>query len=418
MPDGAEYDRQEVGMKKLRIPLSIFIFLMIFGLGTWTGIFIQKRDSQMLTVSGDSVSEFRLVEEAWNITRDNYVDRTATQSQVLAYGTIAGMIDSLGDTGHSTFLTPEEVQQENSLEQGQYQGIGAEVQARNGNVVIVAPLDGSPAQKAGLRPGDIILKVDGKPVTDVANAVALIIGPAGTSVTLTIQNSSGENKDVTLVRATINLVSITWSQLPGTTIAHLRVSSFEKGTTAALDNALSAIKARGDSGIILDLRDNPGGLLDEAIGVTSRFLMSGNVLLEKDINGKVTPVPVVQGAAATDLPVVVLVDQGTASAAEIVAGALQDSGRSELVGEKTFGTGTVLVPFRLSDGSEIVLAVQEWLTPSGKTIWHTGLSPNQVVSLAPGLSPLFPESESGLTAQQLQASGDQQLLDALSLLTK
>lgn len=403
-------------MKKLRIVGIICLILIVFGLGTGTGIFIERHNSQTLIVSKDSTPEFQLIEQAWNITRSNYVDKTATQPQTLAYGTIAGMIDNLGDTGHSTFLTPQEVKQVNSEEQGQYQGIGAEVQEKNGNVVIVAPFDGSPAQKAGLRSGDIILKVNGQPVTDTETAVSLILGPAGTSVTLTIQSPSGTTRDVTLVRATINIVSVTWAQLPGTTIADLRISSFSQGTTTDLDKALAAIKIQGDTGIILDLRDNPGGLLEEAIGVTSSFIKSGNVLLEKDINGKITPVPVRQGATVVDLPLVVLINQGTASASEIVAGALEDAGRAKLVGETTFGTGTVLSPFQLSDGSQLLLAVQEWLTPSGKTIWHTGLTPNNLIALPASASPIFPEEESGLTTAQLQASEDQQILSALNLL--
>ena len=140
-----------------------------------------------------------------------------------------------------------------------------------------------------MRSGDIILKVDGQPVKDVADAVQRIMGRAGTSVTLTVQTVSGETKDIALTRAEINVETVTWQQLPGTTIAHLRLSSFAKGTAAQLDNALSAIKRQGATGIILDLRDNPGGLLDEAVAVASRFVKSGNVLLVKDAQGKYYP---------------------------------------------------------------------------------------------------------------------------------
>ena len=264
-------------------------------MGTRTGIWMDRRNTQAVMVPQDSVSEFQLIEQAWNITRDNYVDKTATQPQSLAYGSIEGMINSLGDTGHSTFLTPEELKQQNNFEQGQLEGIGIEVQEKDGNVVVVAPIENSPAQKAGLRSGDIILKVDGQPVKDIADAVQRILGPAGTSVTLTIQTSSGVTKDITLTRAKINVKSVTWRQLPGTTIVHLRLSSFAKGTASELDSALSAIKRQGATGIILDLRDNPGGLLDEAVAVASRFLKSGNVLLEKDAKGKITPVSVTSG---------------------------------------------------------------------------------------------------------------------------
>jgi len=256
-------------MKILRF---VILGIIIFGLGTGFGRFILQNDSSTLTVSPDSQAEFQLVEDAWNITRTNYVDTTVTQPQNLAYGTIAGMIDSLGDTGHSTFLSPAELAQQNEFEQGKLQGIGIEVQAKNGNVVIVAPIGGSPAQKAGLRSGDIILKVNGQTISDVSDAVKLILGPAGTEVTLTIQDLSGATRDVTLVRAVINIVNITWHQLPESTIAHLRISSFIKGTSSDLDNALSNIQAEGASGLILDLRDNPGGLLDEAVAVSSRFI--------------------------------------------------------------------------------------------------------------------------------------------------
>ena len=365
----------------------------------------------------ESATEFQLIQQAWNLTQQYYVDKNATQPQRLAYDTIAGMIDSLGDTGHSTFLTPDEVKQQNDFTQGKLEGIGVEVQWKNNNVVIVAPIASSPAQKAGLVSGDIILKVNGQSITSVSDAVSRILGPAGTSVTLTIQSVSGATRDVTIVRATINLVSVTWYQLPGTTVAHLRISSFIKGTSSGLDNALTEMKAKGATAIIFDLRDNPGGLLDEAVSVASRFLNSGNVLLEKDASGNITPVPVIHGATVTNLPVVVLINQGTASAAEIVAGALHDASRAELVGETTFGTGTVLEQFTLSDGSALLLAVQEWLTPAGKTIWHMGLTPDKVVPLPMSVTPLSPETEQGMTSAQLQDSGDQQLLDALNLIS-
>jgi carboxyl-terminal processing protease len=203
--------------------------------------------------------------------------------------------------------------------------------------------------------------------------------------------------------------------LPGTSIVHLRIASFSSNATGELDTALAAVKAQGATGIILDLRNNPGGLLDQAVGVTSRFINKGNVILEKDINGKITSIPVVTGVPVTTLPMVVLVNEGTASASEIVVGALGDAGRAKSVGETTFGTGTVLTQFPLSDGSALVLAIQEWLTPSGKTIWHTGLTPDTVVSLAADVTPLFPEAEKGMTQAQIQSSGDQQLLDAMGM---
>jgi carboxyl-terminal processing protease len=403
-------------MKKWRIVGLIYLFVLALGLGIAIGFWIDRHNTQSILVPKDSVAEFQLISQAWNLTRDKYVDKTATEPQVLAYGTIAGMISSLGDTGHSTFLTPAELKEANNFEQGQFQGVGLEIRAKDGNVVVIAPFEGSPAQKAGIRHGDIILKVDGLPVTDPVEASQRIIGTLGTPVTLTIKDTSGTIKDITLIRANIKVEIVTWRQLPGTTIAHLRLESFSNGAAARLDTALSAIGKQGSTGIILDLRSNPGGLADEAVAVTSRFVKSGNAFLVKDSNGNITPVPVTSGVTATDLPLVVLIDAGTASAAEIVSGAIHDAGRARLVGETTFGTGTVLGQFSLSDGSALLLATQEWLTPSGKTIWHTGLAPDIVVSLSDNATPLVPSTEQDLTAEQMKSSSDAQVLEALKLL--
>ena len=401
-------------MKVLRITGLILIAIIIFGAGIGYGIYIDRQNSNAITSSQIDKADLQLINQAWDIIHQKYVDQSVVTPQNLTYGAIGGMVDSLGDTGHSVFLTPKEVQQENDAIQGQLQGIGVTVQEKNGNVVIVAPIEGSPAQKAGLVSGDIIVSVDGQAITGVTDAVTRIRGPAGTSVTVTILESSGTTRTVTLIRAIITITSVTWNILPGTSIAHLRLASFSSNTTGELDNALAAIQAQHATGIILDLRDNPGGLLDQAVNVTSRFINHGDVLEQKDINGKITSIPVVTGAPLTDLPMVILVNQGTASAAEIVTGALQDAGRAKSIGETTFGTGTVLITYPLSDGSAVVLAIQEWLTPSGKTIWHTGLTPDTVVSLATNVTPLFPEAEKGLSQAQIQSSGDQQLLAAIN----
>jgi carboxyl-terminal processing protease len=403
-------------MIKIRIAAFSCLLIVVFAIGTGAGIFIQKHNSQTLTVSKASVSEFKLVEQAWNIVSKNYVDQTATQPQTLAYGTIGGMVDSLGDTDHSYFMTPEEVKQWNEDLQGQLQGIGAEMTETNGNIVIVATMDGSPAEKAGLQPGDIILDVNGQPVTGLQEAHDSITGPAGTSVTLTIQSPAGTTSNVKIVRAIIQENSVTWDMLPGTSIADLRLDNFDQGTSTELDKAISTIKAQGATAIILDLRNNLGGVFSEAIGVASRFLVNGNVVEEKDASGKITKDAVLTNVPKTDLPLAVLVNQGTASAAEIVAGALQSAGRAKLIGNTTFGTGTIATQFSLSDGSEIELGFKEWLTPSGNSIWHVGLTPDVTVSLASGIDPLTPDTEKNLTMEQIEASGDQQLLTALNSL--
>jgi carboxyl-terminal processing protease len=398
-------------------------FLLALGLvsGLWGGITLDRAATAGCG-SSQAAPNFRLVAQAWNQIQRYYVDRTALNATNLTYGAIGGLVNALGDTGHSTFLSPAMVQQFKEARRGRLQGIGVEIQMKAGHVVVVAPLDSSPAQRAGLRPGDIILKVDGRDITDlpVDQVVARITGPPGTKVSLTIldPHSGGRARQLSIERASIKLHSVSWRQVPGTAVAHLRLAGFEEGTAKDLRKALTDIEQDRLARIILDLRNNPGGLLEEAVASASQFLVGGNVLLVKDAQGSVKPVPVEKGGVATNTPMVVLINGGTASGAEIVAGALRDGKRATLVGETTFGTGTVLEQFPLSGGSALLLAVQEWLTPSGHTFWHKGIAPSVEVALPADATMLLPEAEQDMTAAQLQASGDAQLLRALALLSE
>jgi carboxyl-terminal processing protease len=233
---------------------------------------------------------------------------------------------------------------------------------------------------------------------------------------LILTPSTNLQKEYTLTRAKIILVNVTWQLLPGTKIAHLRIAQFSSGVDADLKKALAQIKAQGMTGIILDLRNNPGGLVSEVVKTTSEFVASGDVYLEKDAAGRVRHIPVTGNGSATAIPMVVLINSGSASGSEILAGALQDAGRAKLIGETTFGTGTVLEQFNLNDGSVLLVAVDEWLTPTGRVIWHKGIAPNTEVKLDLNVSPLTPDQEKTLDAAGLQASKDTQLLKALSLL--
>jgi len=349
------------------------------------------------------------------------VDRAALQPRQLTYGAINGMVEALGDTGHSSFLTPEMVDLMRSMTEGQFEGIGAEIQMKDKRVVIVAPLDNSPAQRAGLRPGYIILQVNQEAVSrfPLEQVVQRIRGSKGTTVTLTLLDPNTEQtRDVTVTRARVAVHNVTWQQVPGTMVVHVRIAGFSQGVTRDLQQALTALEQQGLTHVVLDLRNNPGGLLNEAVTTASQFLSSGTVLLVRDAHGTTTPVPVQKQGVAPGLPLVVLINQGTASAAEIVAGALQDAHRAVLVGETTFGTGTVLKPFPLSDGSALMLAIEEWLTPNGRVIWHQGIAPDVVVSLTPPATPLLPDAERTITPAQLQASDDTQLLRAVHLVTQ
>ncbi len=400
----------------------IITFVIALSMGLSGGIIIDRR---LLSINPPPVAstsqsgsnlDNALISQALGIIKQHFVDQATATNSTLTYGAISGMVDALGDTGHSRFLTPAEVTQENNFTSGKFEGIGAEVSVQNGSVVIVYPIEGSPAQKVGLQPNDVIMKVDGVDMVghQLSDVVGHILGPAGTQVTITIYRpSTGQTLDFTITRAVITLQNVTWKPIPGTTIADLRIASFGSGVTKDLVTALNQIQQQKMTGIILDLRDNPGGLLNEAVSTASQFLSSGYVLEEKNVNGVITKIAVESGGVATKIPVVVLINQGTASAAEIVAGALQDNHRAQLIGGTTFGTGTILNQFNLSDGSAILLATQEWLTPTGKTIWHTGITPDKTVDLAANTMPVTPDTLSSMTASQVQSSGDSQFEQAL-----
>lgn len=396
---------------------------MIFGAGIFAGALLDDplRDLMLLpqnnteAVSGPDIS---LIEEAWNLVDQNYVDRSALKSKELTYGAIGGMVAALGDEGHTTFLTPEMVAEQHSLTEGEFEGIGAYVEMKDGQPVIVSPIDGSPAYDAGVNPGDIIVAVDGQEVAGwtVEEVVGRIKGPAGTQVEIVFMDpESGDTRTLKITRARIEVVNVSWQMLPGTQIAQVRIVSFSEGVTEDLAAILKQALEAGAQGLILDLRSNPGGLLDEAVGVASQFLTEGDVLLMQDARGKRTAEEVLPGASAPDTPMVVLIDQGSASASEIVAGALRDHGRAVLVGQTTFGTGTVLYEFPLSDGSSLLLAIQEWLTPNGDSFWHEGITPDVEVSLPDDAEPVLP-GRGEQTEETLQASKDEQVLKAIELL--
>lgn len=391
--------------------------MLAFGLG---GGVLFDRLILLDAVPRGAAPDFRLMAQAWNEIQRHYVGRASLTNSTLTYGAISGMVNALGDTGHSTFLSPHMVNQLQEDQKGRLKGIGIEIAMHAGHVVIVAPIDGSPAQKAGLRASEIIMKVDGRDITDLplSQVVARITGPVGTKVNLTILDPhTGHTRDVEITRASIKLHSVSWHQLPGTTLVHLRISEFEEDTSAELRKALQTIEQKKPTGIILDLRNNPGGILDQAVDAASQFLSGGNVLLVKNAEGHTEPMPVKPGGIATNAPMAVLINRGSASGAEIVAGALKDAHRGDLIGETTFGTGTVLKEFPLFDGSALLLAVQEWLTPDGDSFWHKGIKPEIAVALPPDTNPVFPEAERGMTAKELRDSGDKQLLRAEALLT-
>ncbi|MGA8006148.1 MAG: S41 family peptidase, partial [Burkholderiales bacterium] len=383
---------------RYRFTLAGLIGLILFAMTG--GVILERQVLAAFDPASDAQLDLKLIAQADGLIQEHYVDRSAVKPQRLTYAAIGGMVDSLGDTGHSVFLTPEMVRANKQQLQGHFPGIGAEVRMRDKRVVIVAPLDGSPAQKAGLRAGDVIFKVDGRDIAGqtLEHVVSRIRGPAGTKVTLSVRDpGTDRTRSVEIVRAVIHPKLVSWHMVPGTMIADLRIASFGESMDKSLRRAIAGLRSAGAKAVVLDLRDNPGGLLTQAVAVASEFLQSGNVLLEKNSRGKLQPVAVENEKDRLEIPVAVLVNAGTASAAEIVSGALQDAKRAVVVGQKTFGTGTVLEEFGLPDGSALMLAVREWLTPDGHTIWHKGIEPNVKVALAAGAAPVFPDALAALS---------------------
>jgi carboxyl-terminal processing protease len=358
--------------------------------------------------------------EAWSLVEKHYVDRKAIDPKLMTQWSIRGMLASLGDTGHTTYLSPEEVAKLAKDLHGELEGIGAVLTVRDKRPTIAQTLPDSPARKAGLKAGDVFLAVDGKPVADESpeRVAALVRGKAGTKVKLLLARpGQSEPVEIEVTRGKITVPEVTWHRLPGMPIAHVGIRAFTEHTDEQLKKAIKEIREAKLTALIIDVRANPGGLKEQAVAVTSEFLKSGVVFLEQDASGKRTEVPVKPGGEVTDLPLVVLVDGGTASSAEIFAGAIQDHGRGKLVGTHTFGTGTVLRPFELSDGSAVLLAVAEWLTPKGRQFWHKGLPPDIEVRLPAGASLLLPGDEDELTETALARSRDTQLLKAIEVLT-
>jgi len=366
----------------------------------------------------DQPAEFSVFWQVWNLTQRHFIDRDALDPKQLTYGAINGMIQALGDEGHTRFLTPEEVAQQQTDISGTFFGIGARVGMKDGLPVVVAPFDGSPADQAGLKAGDIIIEVDGEDVTSLTlqDTIDRIRGEKGTEVVLTVfRPDTNKSVDIAIIRDEIKIPAASWAMIPGTDVMLIRLSQFSANLDDNIKEAVQAAQDAGASRLILDVRNNPGGLLEQAIDVTSEFLVDGNVLLQEDAEGNREAFSVQKGGVATEIPIEVLINRGSASSAEIFAGAIQDHQRGVLIGDTTFGTGTVLRPFNLEDGSALLLGTSQWLTPNGRLIRKHGIEPDVPVELPIGTDLITPFELEKLTVPELLSSEDKQLLKALEL---
>ena len=400
------------------VMVAVLVILAFFG-----GWFSHQTFAGTFVASSQSQKYQGIFDQAWQDVDQHYVDRKAINYKQMSYSAIQAMLQVLNDKGHTRFLTPQEVAAENQQLSGQFVGVGISLQ-QNPNtkeIVIISTIPGSPAQKAGIKPGDIITAVNGTSVVgkSIDAVTTLIHGNAGTSVSITVKRpSTNQTLTFKMVRAQITVPNVLMYYIPQDHIADIQIVQFASGVSVDLRHDLDQAKKDGATAIVLDLRDNPGGYLSEAVGTASLFMSNGVVLIEQDSTGAQTKITVSGDTDNTTTPMVVLTNGNTASAAEIVTAALEDNHRATVIGTKTFGTGTVLEEFPLSDGSAILLGTQEWLTPNGQFIRNQGVQPNIEVQLNPKANPLTPdiEQESNMTEQQILNSGDNQLVAAIHYL--
>jgi len=332
-------------------------------------------------VPAGSGEGLELVEEAWDIIFRDYVDRDNLDQHEISQGAIKGMMEALDDP-YSSYLDAETYELGLSGLEGEIEGIGAQVGIREEKLTVISPIPDSPAAQAGIKADDVILEVDGETTAGMSlvEAVLKIRGPKGTTVSLLIQHKDEtEPVKIEIVRTTIELPSVALQMMED--FAHLRITHFSRRTPTELLSALNDIDQAKAKGIILDLQGNPGGILEAVIEVASHFLKSGVVLKVVDNRGEQAVLEVKSKEVVSELPMVVLVNEFSASGSEVLAGALQDHGRATVAGNVTFGKGSVNVPRQLQDGSGIYITTARWLTPDGRRIEGEGIEPDIVLDL-------------------------------------
>ena len=362
-----------------------------------------EANSQNTDTPPDLQNKFGPFWEAWNIVHAKYVDQPLDDTKLMR-GAISGMVRALDDP-HSSYMDPLTYEFFQTPLSGELEGIGAEVEQAGDYVRIVSPIPGSPAEAIGIRPGDLIVKVDDTDITgmDYLLVVKMVRGPAGTKVHLTIQRE-GETQllEFDIVRAKITLPSVESKMLDGN-VAYVKVNDFGDKTPDELKAQLRDLLAQKPAGLVLDLRGNPGGYLDTGIAVASQFIGDGVIVRERFGDGTEKTYDALGGGLATQIPLVVLIDKGSASASEIVAGAIQDTKRGAIVGETSYGKGSVQTLTPLSGDNGVVrVTIARWLTPQGRSIHQLGITPDVTAEL---------------TDDDRAAQRDPQLDEAIKLLT-
>lgn len=379
-----------IHMKRLQ---SLFIStILVTGiLAFWLGWFFARNVNApkinvqtAITKGPASEVKIRDLDDAWAILQERYYDVKKLDRREMEYAAVKGFVAGINDA-YTLFMTPEESKQFEEELEGELEGIGAELEVKEGKLVIVTPLKSSPAEEAGLKPGDIIYKIDGDLAENMAlmSAVKRIRGKKGTTVTLTIiREATMKPFDVKIVRRAIVIDSVTMKKLDGD-IFHISINQFNDHTKPEFSNAVQRILLERAKGLILDLRGNGGGYLDISVDILSEFIAgekTGAVIKKR--NGADNETVKTNGnARLPDIPLVVLVNKGSASASEIVAGAIQDYKRGVVMGEKTFGKGSVQELNKLPDGATLRLTIAEWLTPFDRGVNEIGIVPDKIVEL-------------------------------------
>jgi carboxyl-terminal processing protease len=362
--------------KGVKIGLASLLIGLSLGLSFGFGYFLGGTTTELAPEPA-----FASVEQAWNIILSDYVEKDSIDVSLLSQAAIEGMVEALDDP-YTAYMDPEIYQLDVSESEGKFEGIGAEVAMEDGQLTIIAPFADSPAAEAGIRAGDVILEIDGLSTSEMGlyEAVLKIRGTKGTSVRLLIlHQDETEPVEIIVVREEIEVASVEF-EMRGD-IAYIKISRFTERTNDELSPVLEALTTEGAKGIILDLRGNPGGLLDSVVLVTGRFVTQGEVLSVRDSDGNVDVYVVSQQELTTDLLMVVLVDGSSASGSEVVAGALQDYERAIIAGATTYGKGSANILKQLADGSGLYITIARWLTPDGNLIEGEGVVPDVALEL-------------------------------------
>ncbi|WPK11199.1 S41 family peptidase [Lysinibacillus louembei] len=358
-------------------------------------------------------TEFKQLYDAFDELKENYY--VEIDDEEVIHGAINGMFDALGDP-YSDYMNSEEAAHFNESLSSSFQGIGAEIQERDGYIMVVSPIKNSPAEKAGILPKDLILSVNGESVKGLSasEAVLLIRGEKGTSVTLMIQRGDEEPIEMKLVRDDIPIETV-HGEMGDDKIAHIQISSFSEQTAEEVARSLAGFEQQGMKGVVLDVRQNPGGYLTAALDISNFFVPEGKpILLIQGRTGDPEAM-VAEGGKKFDVPVTVLIDEGSASASEILAGALQESAGAKVVGKTSFGKGTVQTVADLPDGANLKFTTSKWLTPNGTWINEKGIEPDVDVDTAPyaSLPYIDPKEELKLEVNSKLVNAAEQMLEVL-----